>query len=107
METSTLKFFWNGIKVNGGNLQGCHYSDGELKNYPAGTLSIYKKGYDSFSKEIREFFVVNNNSDSQTDYFETDTIRVIPTHKLYNEVKAAIEAGKARYAKMAAKRALI
>lgn len=44
-----------------------------------------KKGV--FPAEIREYFTVENNSDMRTDYFESDCIRLLPGHELYNAAK--------------------
>jgi hypothetical protein len=43
----------------------------------------------SFPREIAGAFDVENNSDSQTDYFEKDQIRLFPGHPLYEQAKAA------------------
>ena len=100
-----LKFYWNGIKENGGDLQGAYYWGHAINGYPSGTISISAKGYRSFSAEIRAAFDVTNNSDIYTDYFEKDKIRVTPSHPLYPQVKAAFDAYEARQDRMAAKRA--
>lgn len=100
-----LKFFWNGIKENGGNIQRCWFSDGKLINHPEGTLTIYAKDYRDFSKGVYESFKVENGTDIMTDYFETSHIRVVPSHPLYGQVKAAHEAQQAHRAKLALKRA--
>lgn len=100
-----LKFFYNGIKDNGGKLQKAFYADGVLRSHPAGTITIYARNYRRFSDGVREAFTVENNSDSMTDYFESDTIRVRPDHPLYSEVKAALEKQAERRAAKAAKRA--
>ena len=98
-----LKFYWNGIKEDGGKLQTCHYSDGQLINHPAGTITIYGREYKSFSAGIHAAFVVENDSDMQTDYFEQDRIRVQPDHPLYAQVTEALSAHKAHNTKRAAK----
>jgi hypothetical protein len=100
-----LKFFWNGIKDNGGKLQTVSYSDGTLVNYPAGTITIYKREYSGFSDGIAKAFAVENDSEIMTDYIVTDLIRVEPTHPLYGEVAAALAAKKVHDAKRWAKRA--
>lgn len=94
--TTQLKFIWNGIKGSDGKLQKCSYSAGMLKNFPMGTVSIYAKDYTRFSAEIREAFIVENNSDSRADYFDFDTIRVIPSHPLYCDVLGAMGAQNMR-----------
>jgi len=91
-------FFWNGIKDGKGEkLQRAHYSMGQLINFTAGTITIYGRDYTGFSRKVRECFAVQNDSDSQVDYFCKDTIRVIPQHPLYAAVKAAYDAQQARY----------
>ncbi len=91
-----LKFYWNGIKENGGKLQRCFFSDADLITYPKGTLTIYAKDYKDFSPGIYEAFKVENASEPGTDYFETSHIRVLPDHPLHALVYAAVLASKAR-----------
>jgi hypothetical protein len=108
MTTATFKFFWNGIKVNGGKLQKASFS--MPKSYatwsglPDGTITVYAKRYSGFSAEVWDAFDVRNDSDGMTDYFETDRIRVKPDHPLYSQVLAAVKASDAHHAKMTAKR---
>lgn len=88
-------FYWNGIKdAKGEKLQRAWYSDGELISYPAGTITIYARDYGRFSKLVHECFSVKNDTDTMTDYFDKDTIRVIPSHPLYPAVKVAMQAMK-------------
>jgi hypothetical protein len=101
---TTLKFFWNGIKVNGGKLQTASYSTGRLIGYPEGTITIYAKSYRRFTAEVGEALHVQNDSDAMTDYFETDRIRVTPDHALYQMVLKAAQANEAHFDKMQAKR---
>ena len=53
-----------------------------------------------FSREFREAFKVENDSDGMTDYFESDRIRVLPTHPLYEQVKKALAARQTHYGKV-------
>lgn len=99
-----LKFFWNGIKENGGALQTVSYSDGKLCNFPEGTITIYKREYSGFTAEIRKAFEVENDSEMQSDYIVTDLVRVRPDHALYAVVSAALKAKKIHDAKRWAKR---
>ena len=99
-----LKFYWNGIKDNGGKLQTCHYSAGMLINHPAGTLTIYKREYSGFSAGIREAFAVSNDTDILTDYIVQDVVRVEPSHQLYGDVFKAYQAQEEHNAKQARKR---
>jgi hypothetical protein len=101
---TTLKFLWNGIKANGGKLQSASYSTGRLTGYPEGTITIYANRYRRFSVEVCEAFEVQNDTDSCSDYFEGDRVRVTPDHPLYAQVKAAALANEAHYDKLQAKR---
>ena len=90
-----IKFYYNGIKVDGGKLQKASYSIGGYTNFPEGTITIYAKEYTRFRNQpISKMFEIENNSDCQTDYFEDDRIRVLPTHYLYDEV---LKAAKLQY----------
>lgn len=93
-----VKFMWNGIKVDG-TLYRAFYSTGQLINHPAGTITIYGRDYKSFPKIAG--LVAHNNSDSMTDYFETDTIRVTPDNVHYAAVCKAVEANREHYSKRA------
>lgn len=101
--TDAPVFYWNGIKdAKGAKLQKCYYSEGPFTNYPEGTITIYARDYGRFSAKVAECFRVENDTDTQVDYFDSDKIRVSPAHPLYPQVKAAMEAGKARREKRAA-----
>lgn len=93
-----LKFYYNGIKDNGGKLQKCWFNIGNLYDYPEDTLSISARDYSSFSEGVRACFAIDNHSDSQSDYFDNDHIRVLRTHPLYGEVLAAYNACQSRHA---------
>ena len=81
-----VRFYWNGIKVDGGRLIPCgYYIDGE-------SVTIYAKNY----KELpREYFDVVNNSDSMTDYFEDDRTTLDENHPLYKYARYAALKGMA------------
>jgi hypothetical protein len=51
-------------------------------------IKIRPKKY-SFPKAIVDAMNVENNSDSITDYFEKDCIRLMPGHPLYDMAKAS------------------
>jgi hypothetical protein len=84
-----LKFFYNGIKENKDKLQKAHFSMGGYIGMPEGTITIYKRDYGRFTQEVSNSFVVQNDTDSMTDYFCKDRIRIMPDHKLYADVLAA------------------
>lgn len=94
-----LRFFWNGIKVGTGKLQRCFYSLGALLHHPPGTITIYGKRYRPFSEEVHRAFVVEDNTEYVSDYFDNEHMRVTPDHPLYGQVKAAWQAREAHYAK--------
>lgn len=101
-------FYWNGVKdAKGAKLQRCHYSEtgGSGSKFPAGTMTIYARDYKRFSALVRDCFIVENGSDSQIDYFEQDRIRVIPSHPLHAQVRAAYAAYAQHEMKRHAKRA--
>lgn len=81
-----IRFYWNGIKVDGGRLIPCHYSiDGE-------SVTIYARDY----KELpREYFDVVNNSDIMTDYFEDDRTTLDENNPLYKYARYAALKGMA------------
>jgi len=80
-----LKFMYNGIKVNN-ELFRAHYSLGELFHYPKGTITIYAREYKHFPKI--DGLTIKNDTDSMTDYFETDTIYIQPDNPYYKEIHA-------------------
>lgn len=94
--TTTLKFFYNGIKASDGKLQRCRYSIGQLKSHPAGTITIHARDYIGFNAAVSQEFKIENNSDLYTDYNEKDCIRVRPDHPLYADVLAAAHKADAR-----------
>ena len=78
---TTIKFFWNGIKVNGENkLIRCFYSlDNNRDNIPS--VSISCRDYSGHLPG--ELFLVENHTDLYTDYHDTDRATVTPDHPLY------------------------
>lgn len=88
--TNTIKFYYNGLKVNGGKLQKAWAYISDQPGQPIGTIKVCARDYYRFSAEVADFFTVENNSDSQTDYFEKDSFKVLPDHPLYEAVKTAL-----------------
>lgn len=91
-----ITFFWNGIKGSDKKLQRAFYSGGPYVSLPADTITIYAKSGTTFSKEIRDVFAIENNTDLMTDYFESDKIRVHADHPFYALVKGAMLQAAAR-----------
>lgn len=100
-----LRFFWNGLKHNGGELFKCSYSAGQTINYPIGTVTVYAKDYKRFPASVAACFHVENESDSQSDHFDDDKLRVCPNHPLYALVLAAHDAQESHHARRFEKRA--
>jgi hypothetical protein len=92
----TVKFFWNGIKVDG-VLHTCWYSAGpyaETSKLPKGTITLYAKTYSDFPR--LDGVIIENDTDSVSDYYEKDTMRIFPDSPYYADAKAACEKAKAR-----------
>lgn len=80
--TESIKFFYNGIKVNGGKLIRCFY----FTDSKSGSVTISARDYDDLP---RDMFKVKNETDLYTDYFDSDSATVTPEHPLYKYVRAA------------------
>lgn len=71
----SIRFYYNGIKVNGGELIKCHYSADE------NGATIYASGYgDSLPGSL---FDVRNDTDFMTDYFDKDSATLPADHPLF------------------------
>jgi hypothetical protein len=81
-----MKFQTHGIKTSQG-LEKAWYMLSTLTNGRA-CITVCADGYKSFSKEVRDAFIVENNTEIMTDYFEKDSFRVFPDHPLFHEVAA-------------------
>jgi hypothetical protein len=71
-----IKWMYNGIKING-VLYGGHYTTGGYtpqSGIANDTITFYRRGYSSTPRI--EGLNIKNDSDMQSDYFETDTIRI-------------------------------
>ena len=99
----TVKFMWNGIKVDG-TLYKAHYSIGGMNGgaWDKNTITIYGKNY--IDLPAVEGLNIENDSDIMTDYFENDRIRVTPNNKYYGEVLAAYNKQNEHVEKRLAKR---
>lgn len=86
-----IKFVWNGIKIDGQLYKGNYYSSTytETSNLSEGTITIHM---DRSNTPIIEGLEIENNSDSMTDYFETDTIRIKPDSIHYASAVTAANA---------------
>lgn len=75
--------------THNGKRVGVNYFTGPWIGIDQATIKIRPRRGSTFPASFRDVFAVENNSDSQTDYFEADCIRVLPGHPLYDQVKAA------------------
>lgn len=82
---NTLKFYYNGIKVNSGPLIKCHYSiDNHITNQRC--VTIFAKEYDQqLPKELNP----KNDSDYMTDYVVKDVARVFPNSPYFHDARKA------------------
>lgn len=84
----TIKINSKFISVNG-KRAGVSYAAGPwVPGVDPTTIKICPKKF-SFPREIAQAFAIENNSDSMTDYFEKDCIRVTSSHPLYAQIKEA------------------
>lgn len=87
-KTTSIKFFWNGLKVNGEKkLIRCFYSLDNSAAVSGPCVTIYARDY---SGELPgDLFAVRNDSDSYQDYFDKDKATLEPGHPLYLYARAA------------------
>lgn len=81
-KTESIKFFYNGIKVNGGKLIRCFY----FTDRKSDSVTISARDYADLP---RDMFKVKNDTDLYTDYFDSDSAIVTPAHPLYKYARAA------------------
>lgn len=88
-----IKFFYNGFKVG---------DDKQLykaffMQFTNGTICVTSEDYADFPKAIHDQFVVVNNTDIMTDYFEKDRFEIPTTHALFKFAKIAMLQNSLRY----------
>lgn len=81
-KTESIRFFWNGIKVNGGKLIRCYY----FTDSKSDSVTISARDYDHLPRDL---FTVKNETDLYTDYFDSDSATLTPAHPLYKYARAA------------------
>ena len=81
-KTESIRFFWNGIKVNGGKLIRCYY----FTDSRSDSVTISARDYADLP---RDKFTVKNETDPYTDYFDSDSATLTPAHPLYKYARAA------------------
>ncbi len=99
-----VKFMWNGIKIDG-QLYRARYSVGPYtpqSKLPADTITVYFRDYQQFPQVSG--LSIQNDSDSMTDYFERDRLRILPDSRFHREALAAKSLAEQHHAKRYAKR---
>ena len=87
MKTAPIKFFYNGIKLNGENkLLKCFYSIDNSTAESGPCVTIYARDYNDLPRDV---FSVENDTDLYTDYFDSDRATLTPAHPLYKYARAA------------------
>lgn len=80
----------NEMLINGRNRCGVQISAGPwVEGVPADLIKLRCKKASGFPSWVRDALSVENNSDGRTDYFEADTIRLMPGDDLYEQAKAS------------------
>lgn len=87
-----IKFYYNGIKVDGGNIIRCWYRYSDAKS----PITLHAKDYDG---HIPSELDPTNGSDSMTDYFETDECVIPVTSPYYKDALKAAQNAAYRDAK--------
>ena len=83
-----IKFSKGFLTVNGKRC-GVYYSHScWISGVNPDTIKVRPKKY-SFPDGFTEAFEIENNSDMMTDYFEKDSLRLIPGDSLYQAAKDA------------------
>jgi len=86
-----MKLLKKGIKDNSGQYFPVRYSKSILCGKPIRidqreAITIYAKNYERFSEDIRKEVLVENDSDSMTDYFEPDRIVIEKENPLFTVI---------------------
>ena len=96
---NTIKFYYNGLKINEGELQACVYTKGKysiISGIPQESITVHKiytktKYNGLFTKEVSEFFTVAKET-PEIAACGSDHFLVRPDHPLYLKVLKAHEA---------------
>jgi len=82
-----IKFMYNGIKIDG-KLYRAHYSKNILINNTEESITIYARDYSDGLPKI-DGLTVENHSESMTDYYEKDKIRIRKNNPLWESIDKA------------------
>ncbi len=82
-----IKILFNGIKVNGELNKGSWH----FENYDGQTyINFYATWYTRLPNIIKEIANVKNDTDSMTDYFDTDRFRIYKDHIFFKPAAEAV-----------------
>jgi len=87
----TVKFMYNGLKVDGKLYRGFWSRGGYVINGKVcnETITLYMSDYERIPEETE--FDIRNNSDIITDYIEKDRILFMPDHQNYKDALEALK----------------
>lgn len=80
-----IKILQNGIKHDNGYTP-CFYSMGNNTRHSEKCIAIYARDYEHLPAELG---AIQNDTDTQTDYFDSDKVYLEPGDKYYTEALAA------------------
>lgn len=85
----TIQFTATHLKVAGKRVRVQYVTGPWVEGVNPDTIKIRPfAGKSHFPSEVRAAFAIENNSDMTTDYFENDSIRLVPGHPHYAAVNA-------------------
>ena len=87
MKTTAIKFYYNGLRLNGSRtLVKCSYSIDNSRRTASPCVTICA---DRGGSLPRDLFPVENDTDIMTDYFDNDRATITAEHPLYPFARAA------------------
>lgn len=87
LSVKDVRFYYNGLRVNGGPLVRLFYSLDNDSSTSGPCVSLSCRDYSGTLPG--ELFAVENHTDLYTDYHDTDRATVTPDHPLYPYIRAA------------------
>ena len=86
----TIRLTKTALTANGKRV-GVRYDAGPwVEGVDPATIKIRLRRGNVFPAEVRAVLAVENNSDMREDYFEADTIRLLPGHPLYDQARGMV-----------------
>ena len=88
-----IRIYYNGLKIYGGKLIRCFYSLDNDCTVRGECVSISARDYDDLPRDL---LPVTNDTDTYTDYFDSDRATITPAHPLYRYFRYAAMKSEAR-----------